>query len=194
MGVLTDDAFLQYPPQPIPARELLPEKLPEAWSGESTTALEITNTLSTKVGKPLPWLTVREVIDGALRARLLDRSIDSGSWPCDYTGARAVKIILPREQEAQHQPVSRQPTTIHESRPSSSPTILVAEAALQLDEIQDLSEQVGELMRTVTNAGLNLHFHLRVELVPAAQVSDETLERVNELLEEVSKELRLRRE
>ncbi|HVB24891.1 MAG TPA: DUF499 domain-containing protein [Ktedonobacteraceae bacterium] len=192
MGVLTDDAFLQHPPQPILARELLPENLPEAWSSESTTALEITNALSRKVGKPLPWLTVREAIDGALRTRLLDRSIDSGSWPCDYTGARAVKIILPREHVIQHYPTSMPPTIVHESRLSSSPTVFVTEARIQPDEIQDLSDQVSALVKATAN--LNLHFHLRVELGPAAQVSDETLEKVNELLEEVSKELRLRRE
>jgi hypothetical protein len=57
-GVLSDEAYLQGPPQPIPARDVLPQTLPEAWGGETTTALEIANALSTKVGKMLPWVTV----------------------------------------------------------------------------------------------------------------------------------------
>jgi hypothetical protein len=35
------------------AKDILPENLPEAWSGETTTALEISHALSTKVGKIL---------------------------------------------------------------------------------------------------------------------------------------------
>src|SRR6266852_4195402 len=96
IGVLVDEAYLQRPPQPIPGKEILPQTLPEAWSGETTTAWEIANALSTKVGKMLPWITVREAIDGAFRARLLERTIDSGPWPCDYAGAKTVKVSLPR--------------------------------------------------------------------------------------------------
>src|SRR5205085_4589085 len=70
-GVLSDNANLQAPPQPVPVKDILPENLPEAWSGETTTALEISNALSTKVGKMLPWITVREAIDGAFRSRLI---------------------------------------------------------------------------------------------------------------------------
>ena len=40
---------------------------------------------------------------------------------------------------------------------------------------------------------LNLHFHVRVELGPASQVSEAVLAKVNDLLEEVSEELRLKR-
>ncbi len=81
-GVLSDNAYLQAPPQPVPVKDILPENLPEAWSGETTTALEISHALSTKVGKMLPWITVREAIDGAFRSRLIERTDDSGGWPC----------------------------------------------------------------------------------------------------------------
>src|SRR5258708_4345376 len=99
VGVLADDAYLQRPPQPVATWDILPTNLPEAWNGETTTALDIANALSTKTGKMLPWFTVREAIDGAFRARLLERTIDSGSWPCDYAGATALKICLPQERE-----------------------------------------------------------------------------------------------
>jgi len=41
--------------------------------------------------------------------------------------------------------------------------------------------------------GLNLKFHLRVELGPGEWVSEEVAERVNELLREVSEKLKLQR-
>jgi hypothetical protein len=69
--------------------------------------------------------------------------------------------------------------------------MFVAEADMQDFELQDLAEQVGILMKETV--GLNLRFHLRVELGPASQVSEATLAKVNGLLEEVSKRLRLER-
>jgi hypothetical protein len=78
-GLLTDDARLQAPPQPIPAMDVLPENLPDAWSDKTTTALGISVALSKKMDKTLPWVNVCEAIDGAFRARLLERTLDSGA-------------------------------------------------------------------------------------------------------------------
>jgi hypothetical protein len=166
--------------------------LPEAWSAETTTALDIANALSTKFGKMLPWYTVREAIDAAFRSRVLERTIDSGPWPCDYAGARAVKICLPREQVVQHAPTAAPQVSVREARPMPASAMLAAEASLQVDEIQDLSDQIADLMKATV--GLNLQLHLRIELGPLSHISDETLTKVNELLAEVSEKLRLRRQ
>ena len=192
VGVLVDDAYLQRPPQPIPGKEILPQTLPEAWSGETTTAWEIANALSTKVGKMLPWITVREAIDGAFRARLLERTIDSGPWPCDYAGAKTVKVSLPREQAAQQVPSASPQPSIHDVRPTAMSGMLVAEAPLEIEEIQNLNDQLSDL--TKASVGLGLKFHVRIELGPASQVSDETMAKMNELLAEVSEKFRLQRE
>jgi hypothetical protein len=189
VGVLAEDAYLLLPPRSIAAREILPVELPEAWSGEVTTALDIANALSTKAGKALPWFTVREAIDGAFRSRLLERTIDSGLWPCDYAGARAVRICVPREQPAQHTPITPPPSGLRESTIISAPGTLVAEAPLRVEEIQDLYDQLGDLVKATV--GLNLQFHLRIELGPTSRVSNETTDKVNELLSEVSEKLRL---
>ncbi len=191
VGVLVDGAYLQRPPQPIPGKEILPQTLPEAWSGETTTAWEIANALSTKLGKMLPWVTVREAIDGAFRARLLERTIDSGPWPCDYAGAKTVKVSLPREQAAQHVPSASPQPLVHEFRPPAA-GMLVAEAPLEIEEIQNLNDQLSDL--TKASVGLGLKFHIRIELGPASQVSDETMAKMNELLADVSEKLRLQRE
>ena len=187
LGVLAEDAYLLPPPKPIPANEVLPASLPEAWSGEITTALDIANGLSTKVGKMLPWITVREAIDEAFRSRLLERTVDSGVWPCDYAGARSVKISLLRVQSPSlSTPIVREP-----ERPMFASGVLAVEAPLRVDEIQNLNDVVGDL--TKATVGLNLQFTLRMELGPASQVSDETRAKVNELLAEVSDKLKLQR-
>jgi hypothetical protein len=190
MDVLAEDASLLPPPQPISPREVLPTSLPEAWNGESTTALALANALSTKAGKPLPWLTVRDAIDGAFRARLLERTVDSGPWPCDYAGARAIKVCEPREQPAPqfapHIPTPTPPPVLRESPPET----LVAAAILQPGEIQNLNDQLGDLVKAAV--GLTLQFQLRIELGPAAKLSHETVDKVNELLFEVSEKLVLR--
>ncbi len=143
-----------------------------------------------------PWFTVREAIDGAFRARLLERTIDSGSWPCDYAGARAVKICLPREREqpapAPHVPVAAPQFTGRETRPVATPGMLVAEGSLEIEEIQNLNDQLSEL--TKATVGLGLKFHVRIELGTGSLVPEKTIARVNALLAEVSEKLRLQRE
>lgn len=189
-NVLADDATLQRPPQPIAHTEILPTTLPEAWHDETTTALDIANALSAKVGKVLPWSTVRQTIDAAIRARWLETTPDSGSWPCDFASARSVHLSLPREPITR--PASTPPLTIRETPPVAAvPSVLVAEADLQDYELQNLAEQVGQL--TKETIGLTLTFHLRIELSPAAQVSEATVGKVNEILAEVSDKLKLER-
>ena len=98
LDFLMEDATLQAPPQPIPSRDIMPESLPEAWNGkDETTALAISDALSTKLRKVLPWITVREAIQSALNARWLERAADSGPLS-DYASVRAVKICQRKEQ------------------------------------------------------------------------------------------------
>jgi hypothetical protein len=194
LGVITIEGQLRArhvpcPPQSILQRDLLPTNLPEAWSGETATAQDIANALSTKAGKPLPWLVVREAIENAIRSRFLETTVDSGTWPCDYANAIHVRLSLPREQPVHPTPGSSSPT-VRESAPVI-PGTLVAEADMQGYELQDLAEQIGNLTRETV--GLNLRFHLRIELGPTEQISVETLAKVNEIMAEVSEKLKLER-
>jgi hypothetical protein len=187
MGVLIEDAYLQLPPQPIAPNDVLLPNLVEAWEGDVTTALAISNALSTKVGKALPWVVVRDGIDGAFRTRLLERAIDSGPWPCDYAGARAVKITVPQKGSSQPGPVTPPPPKIHETRLRT----FVAEASLEIEEIQNLNDQLAELTKAAV--GLNLSFYFRVELGTngVQQIPETTIAKFNELLAEVSEKLLL---
>jgi len=180
-GILTDEVLLHAPPQPVSALEVVEQNLPEAWSDGATTALVISTVLSGKVGTTLPWATVREALDGALRARLLERTPDSGPWPCDYTGAYAVKLQVPRAPvpEPPQRPAPPQPT----------PGVLVAEADLRLNEIQDLADAVANIGQAAV--GFDLKFRLRLELRGASRPPDDVVTKINLLLQEISTNLRL---
>lgn len=178
-GLLTDDALLQVPPVPVPTTEILPEKLPDAWGEETTTGLAIAVALSKKAGKALPWSTVRQAVDGALRAGLLERTIDSGPWPCDLAGAGAVKLRVASGHVPSPAP-----------KPKTAPGVLVAEAEVGPREIQDLAEEIGEITKAAI--GIGLKFYLRVELGRYSEPSDETVREISGMLEKISGGLRLR--
>ena len=178
-GILTGDAQLQAPPQPIPALDIVPDNLPEAWGGDTTTALGITVALSKKAGKPLPWPTVRDAVDGALRARLLELATDSAAWPCDYPGAQAIKLRLPGKTA----PVPKPPE-------ATKPGLRVAEAELRPNQIQDLAEVISDIVSVA--AGHDLKFKLHVELGGEKSPPEEVLRKLNELLGQISEDMRLR--
>jgi hypothetical protein len=177
-GLLTSDAMLQAPPKPISPLEILPENLPEAWSDQRSTGLSVSVALSKKVGKTLPWVTVREGIDSGFRARMVERSLDSGSWPCDFSGAQNVRIVLAKEPPPPPPP------------PPPTPGVLVAEAELQPNQIQDLAEQVADIKKAAI--GLDLKFRIRIELGGVQSPSDEPVVQINQMLEEISDKLKLK--
>ncbi len=88
-------------------RQRYSSTLPDAWSGETTTALAIADALSAKAGKPLPWATVRTAIDGAFQGRLLERTLESGPWPCDVAGAGQVKLKCASKPDLPRRPHNR---------------------------------------------------------------------------------------
>jgi hypothetical protein len=181
-GMLTDEALLHAPPQSVSALEVVEQNLPEAWSNGTTTALAISTALSNKVGKTLPWATVREALDGALRARLLERTPDSGPWPCDYVGAEALKLQVPHEPERKYPNIS--------APPSLAPGMLVAEAELRLNELQDLADSIASIRQAAV--GFDLKFRLRLELSGASRPPDDVVTKLNLLLQDISDKLRLR--
>jgi len=174
-GVLTDDSMLQAPPQPIPVSDLLPENTPEAWEGSETTAVALAAALSQKAGKTLPWATVRDAIDGGLRARQVELAQDSEPWPCDYAGAKTVRLRVPAA------PPTQKPR---------KPGVRVAQADLEVNEIQDLADVIGELARLAT--GLQLRFNLKIELGGEPVPSGDVLDRLNEVLKNVTDRLHLK--
>ena len=172
-GVLTDAALLNPPPAPIPPADLLPTALPAAWKEGLTTATAIAAALSQEAGTVLPWAAVRDAIDGALRAQMLERTIDSASWPTAWAGAANVRLSVPTAPPP----------------PAPGPRSYRAEAELSIAEIQNLSEQVAAIQSAAV--GLNLRFVVRVDLAPASPPAEQQLKRLNDALEGVSPKLKV---
>jgi hypothetical protein len=179
-GLLTDDAVLLPPPEPISSLDLLPEKLSEAWSSDVTTALTIAAALSKRANRNLPWASVRAGIDGAFRSGLLERTADSGAWPCDLAGAQNVKIRVPATSPRE---------VVAEAGPGAG--VFWAEASLRPSQIQDLADHVADIAKAAV--GLELKFNVRVELGGSSPPSDKVVEKISSLLGDVDKTLRLRK-
>lgn len=117
-----------------------------------STAQAISEVLSAKGGKPLPWSAVRAAIDGAFQGRLLERSGESGPWPCDYARATQAKLKVRR---------SPPPTPT----PTPTPTradVLIATAYLNTGQVQDLADQIGDIGNAAV--GYDMKGHVRVEV------------------------------
>lgn len=172
-GLLAPDALLQAPPPPIGAPEILPAALPDAWQGQQTTALALLAALSGKKNQSLPWTRVQSAIDGALKAHLLELTLDTGKWPCDLSGAQFVKIRVPAVQSPTPPAAASMLKT----------NVATAEAELRIDQIQDLAEVLGELQAAAMPD--KLRFHMRIELSGDQGVpGPEVVARVNEVLKE----------
>jgi hypothetical protein len=188
-GVLTDAAQLQAPPQPIAATQVLAPNLPDAWSsGTETSVRAIADALSTKAGRPLPWKVLRDAIDGAFTARDLERTPDSGPWPCDAGGASAVRVRVPADTRPK--PDASQTG----ASPEQGIGAYSAESNLSISEVQNLADQISDLQRTATRAGLELNIHVRIELAGTGAVADSLLDQVNQTLQTVSPNLTVNRD
>lgn len=172
-GVLSESARLFPPPSPIPISDISPASLPETWSGQETTALAISIALSQKAGLTLPWATIREVIEGAVRARALEITIDSGPWPCDLSGARAVKLRVPAAG-----------TPVIPSPPVQRPGRHVAAAELKPNELQDLADVVGDIVKAAV--GHTLTFRVEIELQGTNENASDAVSKINKNLKGVS--------
>ena len=175
-GLLTDDARLQSPPVPIPVTDITPATLPEVWTGDSTTALAIAIALSKKAGANPPWAMVRDAISGAIRAGLIEPTLDSATWPCDFAGAQSVKFTRPTSQCQEKRDLE------------FKPDLFVADAEMRPNEIQDLADRLPELRKAAGD--LDLTFHVRVELNGRGATPDRSVtEKLNEILSRISKGL-----
>jgi hypothetical protein len=173
-GVLTGDAVLHAAPPPLGAAQLLPAALPDAWKDGTSSAETLAVVLAQKQGVNLPWPLVQAAIDGALRARLIDLLPESGSWPCEFVGARTVRLRIP---EARVRDVEK---------PSESRT---ARAELRPNELQDLADLIPVLVREAAGHGLRLTVEIQVgndKLPP-----QELVAKLNEQLLTISDKLRL---
>ena len=180
-GVLSPSAKLRPPPNPIAVDELMPSSIPDAWSEGKTNALAIATALSNMRGVALPWSSVQTAIESAIRTRWLEASKDGAEWPTDLAGAQHV--------------VLQAPTTNSIREPGGKPYeqlslgMLVAEAPLEANGIQDLADQIPEIAQAAV--GSQLKFNVRIELGGDTTPDPAVVEKINALLSEVSDDLKL---
>jgi hypothetical protein len=82
---------------------------------------------------------------------MLEPTLDSAVWPCDYVAAQNIKLRLPST-----------PPAGHDEHFVLKPDALVAEAELRPNEIQDFAEQLAEIRKAA--GGLDLKLRLKLEL------------------------------
>jgi hypothetical protein len=121
----------------------------------------------------LPWPTVRRALDQTFNNHFLERTVDSGPWPCTYAGAANVRLRVP----------SKPPPP-----PPPPAGVRVAEAELETHELQDLAD-VGNLVKAT--AGYSLGIRVRIEL--AGDPPDDVVQEANDVLFEVGNKLKLER-
>jgi hypothetical protein len=193
----------------------MPAALAKAWgNGSETNAEVIREVLSNDCGKVLPWSTVSDVINNALRSRFIERSVDSGAWPCSAIDANRVKLSLRQEvtqktaRVVQRSAVSYSPaedrsgsatngtehnTQSEEALSYVSSGILAAEATLQNYELQDLIEHMQHIVSVCGDLGLAPPtFRVRIEFdVSTVSLREEDIERLDRALQEASERFRI---
>lgn len=179
-GLLGADAILLPPPGRLSVMDVLPERLPDAWKSETTTALAISAALSNKYGKPLPWKIVQTAMDGGFQAHYLERTIDSKSWPCDFGDAQWIKVRVPQGVTPPSVDTGYSITSQGGKR--------VAEANMQPSQIQDLAEIMGQIISIVGEH--EIKFIIKIEA--DKNIPEESLSKLNELLAEVNNMIKLK--
>ena len=182
-GVLTTAAVLRPPPEGIDVAQLMPTSIPSAWVESKTNALAISTALSAQWGMTLPWSTVEAVIDAGIRARWIELSTDSAPWPCGIGNAQHVILQIPVPKgvgDASGGPYGSG------DKPKG---LLSAEAVLESSGIQDLSDQIPAITRAAV--GNELKFNVRIDFGGETAPDPEAVKKINELLSEVSDDLKL---
>jgi len=169
-GFVNESAQLLVPPPTFSSVDVLPDPLPAAWSGERSSAHLIHAALSARFGKPLPWVRIAQTLDEAFRLGLIERTLESASWPCDMGGASAIKFHVSRHEVKQPPPPKHYGSK-------------VATAELRLHEVQDLADHVDALREAT--AGLPLRIHVTVEFGERGKLDQAVVGKVNSVLAEV---------
>ncbi len=170
-GLLSDDARLRQPPEPIKTLDIIPPNLKEAWKDGQASAYSIALFLSKKYRVNLPWKTVREAIDGAVRVRFIEVMPGSTSWPCDEGASKSVLFKIAES-----------------TMPVPTPHGLSGSADLTIGDVQNLSEAIADIIGQ--HPDIELKLHLRVDV--AKMKNKEDLAKINELLRKVNSGLELK--
>lgn len=187
-GLLTNSALLMPPPSSFAIQDILPEKLPEAWQEQQTTAFSIYSALSNKRNKNLPWVTVSKVIDDTFRARSIEKAIDSSQWPCEFSNAKTVKLRTP-DFNIKGEQISNNPIPLPTPSLPVKKGVRVGKAELSIKNVQDLADVISEVAKIA--AGYGLKCQVAIEVGHENLPTEEVIEQINQILKDISKDLKL---
>ena len=115
----------------------------------------------------------------------MKRTVDSALWPTDRANADQIKIKLPTDNSPVGERTRERPPMPTEG----AKDIRFTEASLEVEEIQNLADEIGDLVRI--GAGYDLRFNLRIEVEGAEPLPEDIAARLNEVLDRVSGKLGL---
>jgi hypothetical protein len=178
-GVLSATAILTPPPAPVEVTDLTEAAIPDAWRDGKANVLAIVAALTAQREKPLPWITIQSAITSGINTRWIELAPDSQPWPCDFANAQYVVV------KAATSGIS----DIRPGRYSHKQLgTLIAEATLEPNEVQDLSDKIPDIMRATV--GHPLTFNIQIELGGENPPDASAVEAINSLLAEVSEDLK----
>ncbi|TQE98568.1 MAG: ATP-binding protein [Spiribacter salinus] len=189
-GLISAETTLQPPPESISPTELLPANLSNAWEDGSTTASRLAEALSAKKGEPLPWPLVRQTISSAFQASYLTRSVKSGPWPTDRSGADQVVIEVPKETESPSNVSGDGSSPTSQEVPPAGTfgsTIARAESTLEAHQLQDLADEIAEIEKIAAPFGIQ--FRLQIDVGTDKELPSDVRARLNDVLRRVAEEL-----
>ena len=177
-GVLTDASLLLPPPEPIVAAAILEGNIPAAWKDNKATVAGMLSQLSSQRGKPVPWHSLQQAVDGALRARLVELDANSASWPCDPSAAS--KVLLKAVAGA---------TTgqgVGGATDTANNSAIAFRAYLQPNELQDLTDGLSSIMELQVKHGIKIRFNLAVEVTTDGSLKPEATAELRKALDDIS--------
>jgi hypothetical protein len=121
--------------------ELLPASIGYAWQSDAATVEAVAAALSQKTGMTLPWKTIKDAVDDALRLRFVSIDPLSPAWPCSPAEASKVRLLQKQEPLGVAEP--------HAPYGSSAlpSTMRAFRSAISLNQLQDAGDIVPELLR-----------------------------------------------
>jgi len=181
-GILSLESLLRAPPQLMAPASILSETLPDAWKGGEATALSIATHLSQKAGRNLPWKTIRDVIDAALRSRFIALAQDSSVWPCDYPSAGMVKIKMASPDIGGA--AGGEGVIVVPPEPVK-PGIRSAKGIFELAQMQDFAEAVPALLNIKAKTNVSMKFRVSFEVGSGlTPPSDDLIAEINKVLKD----------
>lgn len=166
-GVWTAMAKLYAPPTPVGVMDILPAKIPIAWSNDASTGLAIAAALADS-DRPLPWSVVMRALSDAHDAGLIALDTDGHTGPVGAADAGRVRVGL----RTNPPPPPPPPPPAGRMR---------SEQVLKAGELQDLADVVGELLQELApwEPTLSVTLEVGAAIDPAKRV------RISELLRRV---------